>query len=292
MIWTQVFSPSPSVSSTRTSKPRWIDAVDHRLLRAVRRLAQDLHVVRADPAAGQLADRPHESHYELVRGLLVELLGRAHLLDPALVQHHDLLGDLHRLLLVVRDEHGRHVDLVVEATQPGAQLLAHGGVERAEGLVEQQHARLDRERAGERHALALAARELGGIAVREAVEVHELQQLVHARLDLLLGPLADREPEGHVLRHGHVLEGRVVLEDEADVAALRRLLGRVLAGDVDPAAVGRLEPGDHPQQRGLAAAAGAEQGREGAVADLERHVVERDELAEALRHGVDDDAHP
>ena len=49
------------------------------------------------------------------------------------------------------------------------------GVERAEGLVEQQHARLDRQRPGERHALALAARELGRVAVGEAVEVHELR---------------------------------------------------------------------------------------------------------------------
>ena len=83
-----------------------------------------------------------------------------------------------------------------------------------------------------------------------------------------------------------------MLEDEADVPPLRRFLRRVLAGDVDPAAVGRLEPGDHPQQRGLAAAARPEQGGQRAVADLERHVVERHELAEALGHRVDDDAHP
>ena len=47
-------------------------------------------------------------------------------------------------------------------------------VEGAERLVEQQHARLHRQRAGERHALALAAGELRGIAVGEAVEPHEV----------------------------------------------------------------------------------------------------------------------
>ena len=52
--------------------------------------------------------------------------------------------------------------LVVEAPQPGAQLLAHARVERAERLVEEEHLRLDRERAGEGHPLALAARELAG----------------------------------------------------------------------------------------------------------------------------------
>ena len=55
--------------------------------------------------------------------------------------------------------------LVVEAAQPGAQLLANARVERAERLVEQQHLRLDGERARERHPLPLAARELRRIAL-------------------------------------------------------------------------------------------------------------------------------
>ena len=68
----------------------------------------------------------------------------------------------------------------MQAPQPGAQVGADVGVERAERLVEQQHARLDRERAGERHALALAARELRRVALVEAAEADELEQLVHA----------------------------------------------------------------------------------------------------------------
>ena len=65
--------------------------------------------------------------------------GRADLLDPAVVHHHHAVGDLERLLLVVGHEDAGDADLVVQAAQPAAQLLAHLGVERAEGLVEQQH---------------------------------------------------------------------------------------------------------------------------------------------------------
>ncbi len=57
----------------------------------------------------------------------------------ALVHHHDLLGDLHRLLLVVRHEDRRHVDLLVQPAQPFAQLAADLRVQRAERLVQQQH---------------------------------------------------------------------------------------------------------------------------------------------------------
>ena len=111
-----------------------------------------------------------------VAGLVEDLLGRADLLDAALVHDHDAVGHLERLLLVVGDEDAREVDLVVQPPQPAAQLLAHLGVERAERLVEQQHPRLDRERARERHALALAARELRRVAVGQPVELHQLQQ--------------------------------------------------------------------------------------------------------------------
>ena len=91
----------------------------------------------------------------------------------------DAIGQLERFFLIVRDEHARQVNLVVQPPQPAAQLLPHLGVERAERLVEQQHLRLDGERARERDALPLAARELRRIAVAEVVELHELQQVVH-----------------------------------------------------------------------------------------------------------------
>src|SRR5437870_2904517 len=79
-----------------------------------------------------------EVHDERVGGVLEDLLGRARLLDASMVQDDDAVGDLERLLLVVRDEHAGHVQLVVQAPEPPAELLAHAGVERPEGLVEQE----------------------------------------------------------------------------------------------------------------------------------------------------------
>src|SRR3712207_6904119 len=46
----------------------------------------------------------------------------------------------------------------------------------AERLVQKQHLRIDRERARKRHALALAARELRRVPLREALQLHELKQ--------------------------------------------------------------------------------------------------------------------
>ena len=71
-----------------------------------------------------------------------------------------------------------------------------------------------------------------------------------------------------------------MLEDEADAALLR---GSPVASSPPIStwpAVGLLEPGDHAQQRRLAAAARAEQRRQRAVGHVERDVVERQEVAE------------
>ena len=74
----------------------------------------------------------------------------------------------------------------MQAAQPRAQLLAHARVERAEGLVQQEHLGLHGQRLGERHALALAARELARVAAGEALELHQGDQLVDAVADLAL----------------------------------------------------------------------------------------------------------
>ena len=157
------------------------DPHDHRLDGAVGGLVEELDVVRPDEDVADRLSVADERHHELARGLVVELARAADLLELAVVDHGDLVGDLHRLVLVVGDEDRRHVDDVVQLAQPLAQLRANASVEGAERLVEQEHLRLGRERAGEAHALPLAARELSRIAVAEALQLDEVQELVDAR---------------------------------------------------------------------------------------------------------------
>src|SRR4029079_10739688 len=183
------------------------------------------------------------------------------------------------------------VRLVWGARDPPPQLAPHPRVERAEGLVEEQHGRVDRERAREPHPLALAARELRWVALRKPLELDELQQSVHAVRDLRLRPLPDLQAERDVVVDGQGLKGRVVLEDEADAAVLRWATRHVDTVDHDAPGVGALEPGDDPQQGRLAAAAGAEERGERALGHLHRDVVECDEVVEALRDAQGRDGH-
>ena len=188
-------------------------------------------------------------------------------------------------------EDGGVAGLVVDLAEPLAELLADLRVEGAEGLVEEEDARFDRERAGERDALALAAGELLRIALVEARELDEVEELHRAAADFLARrpglARADLEAERDVLEHRHVAEERVGLEDEADVAVLHGLRRCVLVAEEDAAGGRRLEAGDEAEERGLARARGAEERDQLARLDAHRDVVERRVAAEFLADVLD-----
>ena len=109
-----------------------------------------------------------------------EALRRAVLVEAAVDDHADLVGQRRGVLVVVGDEQRRQPELAQQLLQLAANGRLRVRVERRERLVEQQHAGVARERAGERDALALAARELGRLRVREVRDAEALEVLVDA----------------------------------------------------------------------------------------------------------------
>ncbi len=118
--------------------------------RIVKRFAVALDDVRHADEAGD----------ELVRRVLVDLRGRAHLLDAPVREHRQTVAHRERLLLVVRDVDECDAHLALDRAQLVLHLLAELQVERPERLVEQEHLRAVHEGARERHALPLPAGEL------------------------------------------------------------------------------------------------------------------------------------
>ena len=92
------------------------------------------------------------------------------------------------------------------------------------------------------------------------------------------------ERELDVRLDGLVRVERVALEHHRDVALLRGHVVDQLVADPDLAFGRILQPGDHPQQRRLAAAGRAEEDHELSVADVEHDVVDGGDIAEALGH--------
>src|SRR5450631_100939 len=189
------------------------------------------------------------------------------------------------------------MDLAVQFSQPAPQLAADRRVEGAKRFVEQKHARLDRERAGQRHPLPLAAGEFGWIASSEILQLNKLQKLADFRANLHfprpLPPGFGAQPESNVFKDAHMFEQGVMLKDESDAPFADLLTGNVAAVEKDRSAarVGCFLTGDHPQKRRLAATARPQQRDEFAGFHSEIDMAERLELTEGLVDAANFDAH-
>ncbi len=152
-------------------------------------------------------------------GSLEQIRGRAELHDGAVVEHADPVGQDRRVVEGVGDQQGGQPEIAQRVAQLVAHLLASYRVERAERLVEQEHARLPGQRAGQRHPLALAARKLHGQHPGQVSDAQALEQV---------GAFASAR-ERHVGGDREVWEQPVVLGQVANPPALRAEVDASLA---------------------------------------------------------------
>ena len=157
-------------------------------------------------------------------------------------------------------------------------------VEGAERLVEEQHGRLRRQRAGEPHALLLPARQLVDAPLGEAAQADQLEQLDHPQLAALARPPCHPQPERDVVAHVHVREQRQPLEHQPEAPLVRRSFDDRLRVEQHVTRVERVEARDQAQHRRFAAARRPEQRRDAAVSDLERDVVDGDHVGSEPAH--------
>mmetsp|Transcript_552 Transcript_552/g.1293 ORF Transcript_552/g.1293 Transcript_552/m.1293 type:complete len:230 (-) Transcript_552:266-955(-) len=189
----------------------------------------------------------------------------AHLHDAAVLHVRRHVGVL-QLLQAVRDPHGG------DALAVGVHHPPHGPhhpglvrlVQKRGQLVQQQHPRVLHQRPRDGHALLLPPAERGHLALQHLLpaQVHRLQRPRHPPVHLRVRQVAAvPQPERHVRAHAghdHLVVG--VLEHE-----------RARGLHAQPPAPRSHEPGERPQQGGLAAAVGPQQHEEGAPGDPQRH---------------------
>ena len=209
--------------------------------------------------------------------------------------------------LVRDDDHGGV--LLGERADDLEHLAGQLGVERGGRLVKAQDVRLEGERAGDRHALLLAARELVGVVAHAALQTHLAEQLDGMVLDLLVDLalvllivrplLGEQQARQHDVFQRRVLREQVErLEHHAEVQAALADLSVRFAGmvggveqrfavDDDLPGVRRLEEVQAAQQRCLARTRGADDGQRLAALERKADVVQHLGGAEALVDVVD-----
>src|SRR6266540_1493373 len=192
--------------------------------------------------------------------------------DLAVLQLDDALAHgVDDALVVSRHHHGRAGP--VDALEQLHDVLRGTRVEVPGGLVaEHQQGAVD-ERACDRDALLLAARQLVREAVSLVVEADELQDLGNSAIDGVAAGADHLEGEGDVLAHGLVGQELEVLEHTADRTTQRRHLPRgepvqLFAGNPHAARAGPLFLDQQADEGGFAGAGLADDEDELALADV------------------------
>ena len=198
--------------------------------RRVRRARQV--ALEQDPLAGALAarvgqrDRRQQRLRVRVRRAARTARACRDLDDLAEVHHRDAVGDVPHHRQVVRDEHVAQAELVAQVVEQVDDAGLDRHVQRRHRLVQDEQARVQRERAGDADALPLAAGELVRVARGVlGVEPDQCHQLAHARRaarrrDATLW-MTSGSAMSRLHLHARVERGVRVLEDELDVAAQR-----------------------------------------------------------------------
>ena len=186
--------------------------------------------------------------------LVIDVTGRAGLLDLALFHHHHDVGDRDRFKLGVGDVDEGDSEITLHPAELLPHLHPELFVERRQRLVQQQHLRPGDGGARQRDALLLAARKLRRQPVGKFRQPDLLDHGIGRLAPLLRAYAAHAQGESDVVADVQMRKQRVGLEHHRGAPLDRRKADDVLAAD-QYLAMGRvLVAGDHAQDRRLAAA--------------------------------------
>ena len=174
---------------------------------------------------------------------------------------------------------GRRPPLAQQLREQSEQLAPQAHVEVRERLVEQHGIGLEDERAGDRHALPLAARQLARPAAGTRSEADTPEHGGDAGFALGAPDAARRESERQIPLDGEMRPQRQVLEHHREIPLLGRPQDPAagahhLAAQPDRSASGRDEAEHHPERGRLPGRRGAENRQHLTLRDVERQTRE------------------
>ena len=169
------------------------------------------HRIEHRPALESSGDRPEVEPRH-------DLRDRAARNRTAVRHQHHPFGQPHHLLDRMPDVDDRDPQLVAQPLDVVQDLALAAGVERGERLVEQQHPRARQQRAPDRDALLLAARQRGRPALEQRCDVEQVDHLVERRVAIF--GRGEESAVQEILPYREMRKEPAFLEDVADAPLL------------------------------------------------------------------------
>src|SRR4026209_1231759 len=132
----------------------------------------DARFTRVNAAVEQV-DVAEKDINESIRRPVVNIFRCTNLFNSPLIHDRHEIGYFHGFFLVMCYEHTGNVNFVVEPAEPHAQFLTDPGIEGTERLVQKKDLGFNRKSSCECDTLSLTSRELGGIPMRQWIQLNK-----------------------------------------------------------------------------------------------------------------------
>ena len=205
---------------------------------------------------------------------MVDLDGRAQLLDVSAVEYHQPMTQCHRLDLVMSDIDTGNAEPFLKFLNFQAHLNTQLGIQVGQRFIEQKDAGFADNGAAHGDTLPLAAAELPGRALQVVADLQNFGGAIDPFFDFILGDTFNFQPVRHVVVNRHMGIVGIVLEHHGDIALGRFEIVDDALADGDFALADFFQARNHAQQRRLSTAAGTDDDDEFAVPDMPVDAVE------------------
>ena len=196
-----------------------------------------------------------------------------------MINHRDTIRHGQGFPLIVGDINRGYTQLLMQVFELDLHLLAQFLIQRGQRFVHQQDSRAKHERAGKRHALALAPGQAGLFFVRRDRTTGPLPVRLRPARRILLPDTTKLQRESDIFRDRHMRKQRIALKHHADVASMRRCQDHLRFTETNTARVGPVEAGYGHQKCRFSRSRWSQQGQELPALDLQVHRIERVKLA-------------
>lgn len=226
-------------------------------------------------AAGDKVGKAQEGGNGLVLRMPIQPFRAVELLEDAVMQHGNLVGDAEGLGLVVGDEDGGDRKFLQDTADLAGEVVSQGSVKGAERFVEEQQLRLGGEAPGQGHPLPLATGKFIDTAITEYLQPHQMEHDLNPMEEFGRRAMLHLQAEGDVLPDIFVGKERVLLKHHAEIALMRGDVSDIPIAKGDSAGIFLLKTGDQAQQGGLAGAGRAKQAEDFALTERKADVPEK-----------------
>ena len=185
--------------------------------------------------------------------LVVNIFGRADLLNVTLIHDDDAVAHRQSLFLVVRHEDKRNARLFVDSDEFAAHVPTQFQIQSRKRLVKQKNFRLVDDCAGNGNSLLLTAAQSGDVVFFVAFKVDEFERVFDFVANVIGRLARDFRSERNIFLNVHVGKEGILLENGVNRSSVRRQVCDVLAVENHAPGIGHFKAADDSEHCRLAA---------------------------------------